>query len=527
MPITNSTEITLKDLKKYSNTDLVTVIGQQVLAGNYTNLFLLTTTLVSISSASPNVKDTSLSQSIRALSRQCQKQLDWNCSHALFLEGVFCYLGIERPKDDKQAIYYHEKAITQGNSFSMIERAAMHQWGEGGDINISEAMRLYDKAISLGNVVAMNSQAQIYLSNKDFPKAIKLYEDAILLGYTPAMIERAMMHQYGYEEGGEISFSKAIELYEQAIQLGDSNAMRKRALMYYEGQGGDVNYSEAIRLFEEAIELGDADAMNDRAWMYCQGHGGDINYSEAMKLYKQASQLKHIDATGNCAHMHECGLGTNLNLSKAIKWYERAYRYNNGKDNNINNNLKEKIESILSDEGQLAEDLLNTLWKELIAGESFTQETLSYLSKYCSKTLLERLKTSPEGTSLFFLKQLKLNSLHPVTSILSSHDAKLNHFVGRAIYNISTFFGVPVDTDFKELMRHARNISDSRIAFFQKAIAADEPSVSLNDLSPELKTHIFSFLQPGLVSDLRQGCFFTATPKEPTEENVTSNLKIS
>ena len=158
----------------------------------------------------------------------------------------------------------------------MLMRALMHYEGQGGAVNFTKAIELYERAILLGNTVAMNNRAIMHQNGQggavNFTKAIELYERAILLGNTVAMFMRAEMHRIG--QGGAVNFVRAIELCELAITLGSEQAMIVRACMYLKGQGGPEEVIKAIRLHRKAAEI------NKKTPSFSAFHSHLINLSD-------------------------------------------------------------------------------------------------------------------------------------------------------------------------------------------------------------------------------------------------------
>ncbi|MGC1182387.1 tetratricopeptide repeat protein [Legionella sp.] len=200
-----------------------------------------------------------------------------------------------------------EKLIQNPNdSYALILRAYMHQFGQGGPVNYTAAVDLYEQAIELGNSESMSNRACMHVFGQgglvNYVAAIDLFEQAIELGHSTAMSNRASMHFFG--QGGPVNYAAAIDLFERAIELDNSTAMNNRASMHMFGQGGPVNYAAAILLYDRAIKLGNTTAMNNRAYMHFNGQGGSVDHNAAIALYKHAyfieqnepplSALKHI-----------------------------------------------------------------------------------------------------------------------------------------------------------------------------------------------------------------------------------------
>ncbi|WP_193392651.1 tetratricopeptide repeat protein, partial [Legionella spiritensis] len=376
-------EKTKLDIKSHSNSELVKLISQQMLEGDYSYASLW----ISIVNFSKRTPETRESRQIQALINDLREQCE------------------DRIKED--------------DSHAMIIRGGMHRLGFGGPVELNKAIALYDKAIELNNPAAMNSRAFMHEEGRggpvNYPEAIRLYEMAIVLGDATAMNNRAVMHRHG--QGGPVNYLEAIRLFEMAINEGVAAAMYNRALMHRYGQGGPVNYPEAIRLYEMAIKLGDAAAMYNRAWMHQKGLGGPVNYPEAIRLYEMAIELGHAGAMKNRAFMHKNGQGGPVNYPEAIRLYEMANRQGSTL---ANSNLSDIYELESVNNADTALKLLDVIWDDLLAGLSFTEHTLTLLGTHCKKDVLARLtdKESRLGTNLKFISQLITNHDHPLTKIL-------------------------------------------------------------------------------------------------------------
>ena len=331
---------------KYSSPELITIVTEEVLKGDYTNLSLLTK-LFWCSHFNNFFKDSkqeaAFNNVIGALIKRCEQRLD-DCPNAMTL------------------------------------RAILHQNGIGGQVDMQKTITLYERAIKFGNTTAMTVLADMYKSGVD----------------------------------GQFNHLEAIKLYEQAMELGHVDAIYKRALMYDDGEGGTVNKSEAIRLLEQAIKLGHAGAMNQRALLHEHGLGCDINIPEAIHLYDQAVALGYGSAMTNRALAHIKGLNGIINIPEAIRLYEQAFRL--GTLNAEEDRQKIKIEN-----SNMACQVLELIWSDLLTGESFTRETIALMQKYCVPEIIKKLNDSSCSTNLIFERQLKANPEHPLFEILKDH----------------------------------------------------------------------------------------------------------
>lgn len=249
----------------------------------------------------------------------------------------------------EKAIYCFERGIELEDSNCMNSRALMHKKGQGGEPNLKAAILLYQRAIQLGNRLAMYNLALVYSYGNDkgegvdYSAAMALLDQLIKLGDGDAKKERALLikriesssAQAMNEEalvyirkGGEENLKEAINLLQPAIQLGNAEAMKLQALICIR-KGGEENYKEAINLLESAIQLGNPDAMRERALMHRKGQGGKTNFKEAIKLLDRAVQLGNAAAMTSRAIMHISGEGDKKNYLEAIRLTEKAIQLSN------------------------------------------------------------------------------------------------------------------------------------------------------------------------------------------------------
>lgn len=136
-------------------------------------------------------------------------------SRALALWSQYQFTGIFQAKDNEKALKAIEEILSQaehpqrGSALSL--RAFMHHHGQGTKVNYSEAIRLYQEAVQLGNSTAMNNLAYMYQRGQgvevDYDKAIKLYQAAIELNNTAAMDNLAYMYINGQGVNADVTVS--------------------------------------------------------------------------------------------------------------------------------------------------------------------------------------------------------------------------------------------------------------------------------------------------------------------------------
>ncbi|KTD64044.1 SEL1-like repeat protein [Legionella spiritensis] len=509
-------EKTRLDIKSYSNSELFELISNQMLEGDYTHATLG----VSILDLSKRTPDTRESRQIQALIpnliERCEMGIRDDDSHAMTVRGMIHHLGAGEAVDYNKAIALYNKAIKiDKNAAAMNNRAFMHQYGQGGPVNFPEAIRLYELAIEAGNAAAMFNRALMHedsqggpenfpeairlyelaidagiaaaMNNralmhqkgqgglKNFPEAIRLYELAIDAGYAAAMFNRALMHKKG--QGGPVNFPEAIRLLGLAIDAGDTDAMFNRALMHEKGQGGPVNFPEAIRLYELAIDAGDTDAMNNRALMHQKGQGGPVNFPEAIRLFEKAIDAGDIFGMINRAWMHQKGQGGPENFPKAIRLFEMANRLGYLPAKTC---LRDIYTRKPANNPEIALELLDVIWDDLLSGLPFTEHTLTLLGTHCKDNILARLKDkdSKPGTSRKFISHLLSNRDHPLITILNHREKETG------------------DTEeFQSLSTHGKFLQNQRITFFSGVLKNENSNLS--KLPAELCYEILPYVYPG------------------------------
>jgi len=123
---------------------------------------------------------------------------------------------------------------------------------------------------------------------KDISKAVRLYQRAIDMGNPLAMFNLAVCYKYG--QGVEKDLSKAVGLYQQAADMGNSNAMNNLGNCYNHGQGVEKDISKAVGLYQRAADMGNPLAMFNLGYCYSNGIGVEKDISKAVELYQRAAE---------------------------------------------------------------------------------------------------------------------------------------------------------------------------------------------------------------------------------------------
>ena len=144
-----------------------------------------------------------------------------NDSNAVYLLGIFNYLGIEVCVNKRKAFELYQKAVNLGNVFAMSSLGNFYKLGIGTSVNEQKAFELYQKAADLGNATGMNNLGICYEdgigTNIDKQKAFELFQNAADLGNALGINNLAYCYEKGI--GTNIDNQKAFELYQKATNL--------------------------------------------------------------------------------------------------------------------------------------------------------------------------------------------------------------------------------------------------------------------------------------------------------------------
>lgn len=153
----------------------------------------------------------------------------------------------------------YEKAIELGNHVAMIHLGNLYENGWGVEKNDQKAMELYK---DVKNATAMISLGERHEKNKNYEKALKCYlEAAKWLKNSTAMTKIGWLYQNGWVGKKPHDNKNAKEWYEQGVEHRDSLAMIRLGFLYQNGWGVDKNYEKAMELYKGAAELGDVKAI--------------------------------------------------------------------------------------------------------------------------------------------------------------------------------------------------------------------------------------------------------------------------
>lgn len=245
----------------------------------------------------------------------------------LLLAFEYLHGDAARPKNEKLAAYWFERAAVQGNVAAQKMLGDLYEQGRGVPENLRVSADWRTKAALRGNTDAQVSLGKMYLAGAGVEKNPEKAE---------YWLQRAAI------EGN----SEAQFLLGKMYKLRDSNA-REQALagnmLARSASQGFGSAAEFLQFMENArykvAELfhqhpadihklaqdGDAESQYRLATRYESGHGEPQDNAKALYWFKQAAGNGHVMAMRSLAHIYAKGLdGVTPDPKLAEYWASRA-----------------------------------------------------------------------------------------------------------------------------------------------------------------------------------------------------------
>lgn len=170
---------------------------------------------------------------------------------------LFAAVWINYPDDPRyyRVMDYAQSAADAGfyPAYSLL--GAIHERGEGTEINLSEAANWYGKAQQLGCVAGVTGMGRLYINDDwedyDPVRGLDLLEQAAEAGSTSALLNLGYVYEEGV--GCEPDRELAFEYYMRAADEGVAEAVLIVARCYRDGVGVEPDTEEARRWLERAL----------------------------------------------------------------------------------------------------------------------------------------------------------------------------------------------------------------------------------------------------------------------------------
>ncbi|EXX55299.1 uncharacterized protein OCT59_023586 [Rhizophagus irregularis] len=191
----------------------------------------------------------------------CFKEINEGKEEIVIKQHVIDY--INNHKLDSHE-FYKWLLNNQNDSNSIYLLGYLNYYGIQVNVNRKQALKLYQKATNLGNIMAQYNIANMYIDGegveKNYDKAFELSKKLAEKGYSSGM--NLLGYCYDKGIGAGIDNEKAVKLFQKAANLKNNLAQYNLALMYEFGKGTDKDIYQAIHWYKKSAEQGDKFAQD-------------------------------------------------------------------------------------------------------------------------------------------------------------------------------------------------------------------------------------------------------------------------
>jgi TPR repeat protein len=197
--------------------------------------------------------------------------------------------------------------------------------------NYDAAKLQYQRATTLGNLIAINNLASIYSqglgsTTKNDLEAARLFRLAAERGLAVAQFNLGVFYQNG-RGGLPKNDNEAARLYRLAADQGNSGAQQSLGYFYQQGRGGLLqDDNEAARYFRLSADQGNSAGQFSLGYFHETGRGGvPKDDGEAARLYKMSAAQGNSGAQVNLGVFYKDGRGgLPKDDREAVRYYRLA-----------------------------------------------------------------------------------------------------------------------------------------------------------------------------------------------------------
>jgi hypothetical protein len=230
-------------------------------------------------------------------------------------------------KNEKQAVYWFEKAATLGNVAAQKTLGDLYEQGRGVPKNMKLSADWRRKAAERGNTEAQLSLGKMYLAGDGVPKDVQKAESWL----KRAAIEGNAEAQF---QLGKLYKARDSDAREQALA---GNLLANSASQGYGSANEFLTFMENARYklgelvhqhpadIHKLAEDGDADSQYRLATRYESGHGEAQDNAKALFWFNKAATNGNLMAMKSLAHIYTNGLdGVRRDPKLAQYWADQA-----------------------------------------------------------------------------------------------------------------------------------------------------------------------------------------------------------
>ena len=194
----------------------------------------------------------------------------------LALNMAFCKIQMNDGKVDATALSLLTSEAEKGNATAQRVLGDCYANGDGVALDLSEALKWYEKAAEQGDPYSMYATSVFLLKGdapivQDHAKGISYLEKAASSGLPAAQHDLALSYIGG--QFVEKDVSKGLDLLEQACASGNPYSQVILATIYYQGELVSADLPKALKLFQSAAVQGLPEAQYNTGLFYINDAG--------------------------------------------------------------------------------------------------------------------------------------------------------------------------------------------------------------------------------------------------------------
>ena len=261
------------------------------------------------------------------------------------------------PKNQRNAVYWFQKAAYQGNADAQAELGRLYAIGEGVPKDNMRAKQLLQMAAEKGSARAQLSLGVLLIELGDEKSGAKWVLSAAQQGEAFAQTYSGHMYRNGI--GVPKNVPKGVEWLAKGASQGDEVAETQLGILYLAGDEVQKDVSKGLELLEKAAAKGNVEAQFNVGMAYTYGKkaGVDVPRDAAKGLgwLEKAVAQEHVPAMVGLGWAYQIGDGVPKDSLKAFELAQRASAKGNMEGQSNLAELYEKGEAVGQDTAKALE----------------------------------------------------------------------------------------------------------------------------------------------------------------------------
>lgn len=271
--------------------------------------------------------------------------------------------GQNMPQNVKQAVYWFEKAASQGHQDAQVNAGRAYAEGYLGEPDYTKALAWFRKAIDQGKgrypntyATALTYMGFTYERMEDDKNAVYWLEKAVNENDISAM--QALGRHYLEGTGVAKDEAKGFSLIQTSANSGDPSAQNMMGVCYQHGIGVERNGNQAFRWYKKSADNGVPTAIMNLGVCYASGFGVNTDYAMALSLFREAADYGELGAYLELGIAYMNGEGVERDYDQATSFFDIAAQNGHNKAYLLNGAMNYEKEYGLQDYKKASEMFL-------------------------------------------------------------------------------------------------------------------------------------------------------------------------